>query len=117
VKHVIITHPLLDVVEMTPAQIKEAVSLGPEIYAEFTWQFGQPNAKPETVKEYVEGIRAAGPEHAVLTSDAGQLGSPFQPDALAMAAKTLRANGFTEHDLDLMLKVNQAKILGIAPPK
>jgi len=25
-------------------------------------------------------------------------------------------NGFSEHDLDLMLKINPAKILGIAPP-
>jgi hypothetical protein len=69
------------------------------------------------VKEYVEGIRAAGPEHSILTSDTGQLGSPFQPDALANVAKVLRANGFSERELDLMLKINQAKILGIAPPQ
>jgi len=116
VKHIIVTHPLLDVVEMTDAQIKEAVSLGPEVYAEFTSQFGLPTALPEVVKRYVSGIRAAGVEHSVLTSDTGQLGSPFQPDALANVARTLRKNGFTEHELDIMLKVNQAKILGIAPP-
>jgi len=116
VKHIIVTHPLLDVVEMTDAQIKEAVSLGPEVYAEFTSQFGLPTAAPEMVKRYVSGIRAAGVEHSVLTSDTGQLGSPFQPDALANVARTLRKNGFTEHELDIMLKVNQAKILGIAPP-
>ena len=28
----------------------------------------------------------------------------------------LRANGFTERELDLLLKINPAKILGIAPP-
>src|SRR6516225_5395580 len=50
VKHIIITHPLLDIVDMTPAEIKEVVSLGPEIYAEFTSQFGNPGAKPEMVK-------------------------------------------------------------------
>jgi len=116
VKHIIVTHPLLDVVEMTDEQIKEAVSLGPEVYAEFTSQFGLPTAAPEMVKRYVSGIRAAGVEHSVLTSDTGQLGSPFQPDALANVARTLRKNGFTEHELDIMLKVNQAKILGIAPP-
>src|SRR5437667_5642575 len=60
VKHIIVTHPLLDVVEMTDAQIKEAVSLGPEVYAEFTSQFGFPTAAPEMVKRYVSGIRAAG---------------------------------------------------------
>jgi uncharacterized protein DUF6282 len=117
VKHIIITHPLLDVVDMTDAQIKEAVRLGPEIYAEFTSQFGNPDAKPETVKRYVSGIRAAGVEHAFVSSDTGQLGSQFQPDALANCAKTLRSNGFTEHELDLLLKINPAKMLGIPPPR
>ena len=117
VKHIIITHPLLDVVDMTDAQIKEAVNLGPEIYAEFTSQFGNPDAKPETVKQYVSGIRAAGVEHAFVSSDTGQLGSQFQPDALANCARTLRSNGFTEHELDLLLKINPAKMLGLPPPR
>jgi len=116
VKHVIITHPLLDIVDMTPAEIKETVAMGPEIYAEFTSQFGNPGARPEVVKQYVEGIRAAGVEHAFVSSDTGQLNSNWQPDALANCAKVLRANGFNEHELDLLLKINPAKILGISPP-
>jgi hypothetical protein len=116
VKHIIITHPLLDIVDMTPAEIKETVAMGPEIYAEFTSGFGNPNARPEVVKLYVEGIRAAGVEHAFVSSDTGQLNSNWQPDALANAAKALRANGFTERELDLLFKINPAKILGIAPP-
>jgi Family of unknown function (DUF6282) len=116
VKHIIITHPLLDIVDMTPADIKDVVAMGPEIYAEFTCQFGNPNSRPEIVKTYVEGIRAAGVEHAFLSSDTGQLNRILHPDLLANCAKTLRANGFTEHELDLLLKINPAKILGIAPP-
>ena len=67
------------------------------------------------LKEYVGAIRAAGVEHAFVSSDTGQLGSPFQPDALAGAARALRTQGFTERELDLLLKINPAKILGIAP--
>jgi predicted metal-dependent TIM-barrel fold hydrolase len=116
VKHTIITHPLLDVVDMTPEQIKQAVALGPEIYAEFTSQFGSQSASPETVKQYVEGIRAAGADHAFVSSDTGQVNSDFQPDALAKCAKVLRANGFSEQEVAKLFKVNPAKILGIAPP-
>jgi hypothetical protein len=116
VKHIIITHPLLDIVDMHPAEIREVVNMGPEIYAEFTSQFGNPGQRPEVVKTYVEGIRAAGVEHSFLSSDTGQLNSNWQPDALANVARTLRANGFTERELDIMLKINPAKILGIAPP-
>jgi hypothetical protein len=93
VKHIIITHPLLESVDMHDAQIKEAVGMGPEIYAEFTSLFCGPAARPEVVKRYISGIRAAGVEHAVITSDTGQLNSIFQPDALANCARVLRANG------------------------
>ena len=57
-----------------------------------------------------------GPEHTFISSDTGQLNSIWQPDALANCAKVLRANGFSEREFDLMLKINPAKILGIAPP-
>src|SRR5688572_16145002 len=117
VKRIIITHPLLDIVDMHPAEIKEVVAMGPEIYAEFTSQFGNPNQKPETVKLYVEGIRAAGVEHAFVSSDTGQANANWHPDMLALAARALRANGFTERELDLLFKINPAKILGIPPPK
>jgi Family of unknown function (DUF6282) len=115
-KHIIITHPLLDIVDMTPEEVHEAVNMGPEIYAEFTSQFGNPNGNPEVLKQYIAGIRAAGVGHAFVSSDTGQLGSKFQPDALADCAKALRTNGFTEHELDLLFKINPAKILGLAPP-
>jgi hypothetical protein len=117
VKHIIITHPLLDSVDMTEAQIKEAVSMGPEVYAEFTAFFCGANTNPAVLMKYLGGIRAAGVGHAVITSDTGQVNSLFQPDALAGCARVLRNNGFTERDLDTMLKINPAKILGIAPPQ
>jgi hypothetical protein len=116
VKHVIITHPLLDVCDYTDAQIKEAVGLGPEIYAEFTSQFGNANAPAEMLDRYVAGIRAAGVEHAFVSSDTGQARSKFQPDALRDAAKALRSKGFTERELDLLFKINPAKILGLDAP-
>ena len=116
VKTVIVTHPLLDVVEMEDHEIKEAVNIGPGIYAEFTSQFGNPNASPEMVKRYASAIRAAGVERAFVSSDTGQINSRFQPDALALAAQALRKQGFSEAELDMLLKINPAKILGIAPP-
>ncbi len=116
VKHIIITHPLLDVVDMTLDQLKQAVALGPEIYAEFTSQFGNQEPSSPMVKQYVEGIRAAGVDHSFVSSDTGQINSVFQPDALAKCAKVLRANGFTEQELAKLFKVNPAKILGLTPP-
>jgi hypothetical protein len=116
VTRIIITHPLLDIVDMHDDQIKEVVSMGPQIYAEFTSQFGNPNAPAANVKRHVSGIRAAGVERAFVSSDTGQLGAIFQPDALANAARTLRAQGFSERELDLLFKINPARILGLPDP-
>jgi hypothetical protein len=115
VNTIINSHPRLQ--GYTTEQVKQAADLGPgHVWEEFTWQFGQPNARPEDVKWYVDAIRAAGVERSVVDSDAGQAGTVYPPDALALAARTLRANGFTEHELDLLFKINPAKILGITPP-
>lgn len=115
VNTIINSHPLLQ--GYTVQQVKQAAMLGPgHVWEEFTWQFGSPNAKAEDVKWVVDAIRAAGVEHSFVSSDSGQVGQPYPPDALAMAARTLRANGFTERELDLLFKINPAKILGITPP-
>ena len=116
VKNTILTHALLDIVGMSDLQVKEAVGLGPGVYLEVIAQVGNASASPELIKRNVSAIRAAGLEHTILTSDTGQLGAPLPPDALAAAARALRTQGFTERDLDTLLKINPAKILGIAPP-
>jgi hypothetical protein len=115
VNTIINSHPRLQ--GYTPAQVKEAAMLGRgHVWEEFTWQFGEPSAKPEDVQWVVDAIRAAGVDHSFVSSNAGQAGQPYPPDALAMAARVLRAHGFTEHELDLLFKINPAKILGITPP-
>jgi hypothetical protein len=115
VNTIINSHPRLQ--GYTPQQVKEAAELGPgHVWEEFTWQFGRPGTSAEDVKWYVDAIRAAGVEHSFVSSDAGQAGTVYPPDALALAARTLRANGFTEHELDQLFKINPAKILGLRPP-
>ena len=112
---IINSHPRLQ--GYTHEQIKEVVAMGGgHVWEEFTWQFGNPNARAEDVEWYVDAIRAAGVEHSFISSDAGQAGTAYPPDALAMAASTLRSRGFTEHELDLLFKINPAKILGLSPP-
>lgn len=113
VKHVIVTHPSMGSVGMTPAQLAEAVRQGPEIYGESCGNFAN---TPESLNREIEFIRAAGVEHHFISSDTGQAGSEFHPDRLAKLAQALRSKGFTERELDLLFKINPAKILGLAAP-
>jgi hypothetical protein len=113
---VIVTHPLLESVGMSLEQMQEAVEMG--AYLEFVTAFTRQEA---TIREYVEAIRAIGPEHCIVSSDRGQGRGPEGHDGptathtagLAEAAAILRKNGFSEADLDLMFKTNPARLLGL----
>jgi hypothetical protein len=111
VRSIIVTHPLLESVGMNREQMQEAAKLG--AYLEFVSGFARGPRAAETTKEYVEAIRAVGVERSFVSSDLGQLTTPFPPDGLATAAKALRANGFTERELDILFKENPARILGL----
>ena len=57
-----------------------------------------------------EAIRTVGPAMCFVASDSGLPGNNH-PDALALAAKALRAAGFTEKELNMMFKDNPAKLV------
>ena len=60
-------------------------------------------------------VRKAGAEHIIVGTDCGQTVNVYPTDCLALAAKGLRARGITQRELDLMYKVNPAKLLGLPP--
>src|SRR5690606_15542511 len=113
---VVVTHPLLESVGMSLEQMQEAVDMG--AYLEFVTAFTR---REEWIREYVDAIRASGPEHCIVSSDKGQGRGPEGHDApaqshpagLAEAAAILRENGFSEAELDLMFKTNPARLLGL----
>jgi hypothetical protein len=62
-------------------------------------------------------IRKVGPEHIIVGTDCGQTTNVYPTDCLVLAARGLRAEGITQREIDLMYKVNPAKLLGLAPPE
>ena len=48
-----------------------------------------------------------------VATDSGLVGTPNHPDAMAMAAKGLRAAGFSEDDLNWMFKKTPARLIGL----
>ena len=67
-----------------------------------------------TIEEYVEAIDAIGAEHFLMSSDLGQAGNPLHADGLRDYVRALRAAGVTDADIDTMLNVNPARLLGLA---
>jgi hypothetical protein len=61
-------------------------------------------------------VKKIGAEHIIVSTDCGQTTNVYPTDCLVLAARGLRANGITQRELDLMYKVNPARLLGLPPP-
>jgi hypothetical protein len=103
--NVLLTHPG-DI-----PQVAEAVQLG--AYAEL---LASGVYKTEAARAAAAAfVRKVGAEHIVIGTDCGQTTNVFPSDCLALAAKGLRAHGVSQRELDLMYKINPAKVLGLPP--
>ena len=60
-------------------------------------------------------IHKIGAEHVIVGTDCGQTTNVYPTDCLALTAKGLRTQGIAERELDLMYKINPAKLLGLPP--
>jgi len=61
----------------------------------------------------VEAIRKVGPEQTVISSDLGQMGRASPVQGLRDCIKELLAEGIKEEGIDLMLRINPARLLNL----
>ena len=106
IERIVVTHAVT--LNMSVPQMQEAAYLG--AYVEFVYNalLGE-----HDIQEYAAAIRAIGTANCILSSDLGQAGNPLHPDGLVSFFLALREQGFTEEDIDLMVKQNPASLLGL----
>lgn len=116
VTHVLVTHAMNEIVGMTIPQMQQAAKDG--AFLEFTYD-GVSGPKPmHTMKEYVEAIRAVGPQWCVLSTNYGgnyNPPRPFHPQALLDFMTALNKEGISVADVNTMAKTNPALLLGLKP--
>ncbi len=61
----------------------------------------------------VGAVRAVGAEHVVMSTDLGQAWNPAPAEGMRMAIATMLRCGLTEKEMELMAKVNPAKLLDL----
>jgi Family of unknown function (DUF6282) len=66
--------------------------------------------------ETLELVRRIGAERCLVASDVGTLLEPSTMESLRLMIRFLLGLGISGHDVDLMLKVNPAKLIGLEPP-
>ncbi len=106
----LITHADNPADAYTVDQQREAVALGAVVeHCYYTTYYGLTPA--ETVAAQ---IRAVGPEHVILSTDFGQVKSPYPDEGLGEYARVMRGQGFSDAELALMFRVNPERLLGVA---
>jgi hypothetical protein len=111
VQRMVVTHAVNAPIQMTVAQMKEAAALG--AFLEFV---GSTPVSPDAGERYdrfAAAIKEVGPQFCILSSDLGQATNPKPAEGFGAFLVAMRARGFTQQDLDLMTKLNPARLLGL----
>jgi hypothetical protein len=66
--------------------------------------------------ETLELLRRIGPERCIVASDVGTLLEPSTLESLRLMIRFLLGIGQSARDVDVMLKLNPARLLGLEPP-
>ncbi len=111
VRAMVATHGMSTPTLLSVEQAKRANALGALV--EFTGDTMQgPNARAR-VDRIAADIRSIGVEHAIVSSDLGKGGAEMPVDGFATLLEALRQKGFTDRELDQLVKDNPARLLGL----
>jgi hypothetical protein len=111
VRRIVVTHPEFTSQRIGAERQRELAAKGALLERCFTTPY---TGKVEW-DLWFHNIRAAGPEHSVLSSDLGQPFNPPVEDGLALCADRLLAAGFTDTEIRTMAVHNSRWLVGADP--
>lgn len=109
VRDIVVTHPDFPAQAFSVEEQLELADLGALIERCFT----TPYTGKCSWDQWLEGIRAVGPERTLLSSDLGQVNNPPVEDGLALMADRLLDAGFGEDEVRTMAVTNTRRIAGL----
>ena len=121
VKNIIVTHGLTNVPGLTMAQAKQVVDMGGIIEVCFLQFMAGPNAPLEFLKHWTQinaknvaqAVKELGAGGLVISSDLGQSANMTHPDGIEVAVQAVKREGLADADIELMLRKNPARLLGL----
>jgi hypothetical protein len=122
IKSVLVNHAFTNVPGLSMGQAKQLTEMGalievcflqfrtgPEAPLAFMTHWTQVGAR-----QVARAVKELGAQHLVLSSDLGQAGNMSHPDGLEIAIAELKGAGVTDADIDLMMRKNPARLLGLS---
>jgi microsomal dipeptidase-like Zn-dependent dipeptidase len=121
VKNILVTHCLTNVPGLTMEQAKQVTQMGAMIEVCFLQFLTGPNASQAWMthwtnigaKQVAQAVKELGAGSIVLSSDLGQTGNMTHPDGIETMIAAVKREGVSDADVDLMLRKNPAKLLGL----
>lgn len=122
VKNMLVTHALTNVPGLSMAQAKQAAEMGAVIEVCFLQFLAGPNAPLAflthwtqiNAKNVAQAVKEIGAKSLVISSDLGQSGNMTHPDGIESAIAAMKREGISDADIDLMMRKNPARLLGLA---
>jgi hypothetical protein len=122
IRNILINHGLTNVPGLSLAQAKQLAEMGAMIEIAFLHFRAGPNASlpfltywtQVNAKNVALAVKTIGAHNLVLSSDVGQSGNMSHPEALEMAIAEIKVEGVSDVDIDLMLRKNPARLLGLS---
>jgi hypothetical protein len=109
VKRIFVQHPAMPLVNMSVEMQKEAVKMG----ALLEYVLGEGINNQKDLEHWTGLIKQVGSENVVIGTDLGQWGRPTPTDAYKVMIPRMLKVGFTQAQLDVMMKTNPARVLGL----
>jgi Family of unknown function (DUF6282) len=122
IKGVLVNHALTNIPGLSMAQAKQLAEMGAFIEIAFLHFRAGPDASlpfltywtQVNAKRVAQAVNTIGAQSLVISSDVGQSGNMTHPDGLELAVGEMKAEGILDGDIDLMMRKNPARLLGLA---
>jgi hypothetical protein len=121
VKNMIVTHGFTNVPGLSMEQAKQVVAMGAVIEVCFLQFQAGPNAplaflthwKQVNAKNIAQAVKEFGAKGLVVSSDLGQSANMVHPDGMEVAIAAMKSEGISDADIDIMVRKNPARLLGL----
>jgi hypothetical protein len=114
-KKLLVTHALQAIMmleKLTVEQMVELTKMG--VYIEHSFWEWMPTLTTTPPELIVNAIKKIGTEYSIMSSDMGQVYNPPAPEGFRIFIATMLRKGLTESEIEMMVKTNPYKLLGLS---
>jgi dihydrodipicolinate synthase/N-acetylneuraminate lyase len=113
VENILVTHPSANIIGASIEEQKEMARLGAYMNHCFGPILPKPTGAGQDPEEVAKAIKEVGVENCILSTDMGIWYSPPPVEGLRSFAEILMQLGITRDEIDIMIKRNPSRVLGL----